>query len=54
MNGIIKLYVEDKEFTVLYCEFSFSQGSDSTGRPSKDPVFDGVHIVLEAQKYNAL
>lgn len=52
MSIQIKLYADDEKFNVLDFSFSFSQKRDINGRPSAKPLCNGVHIVIEAQKYN--
>ncbi len=45
-----KLIIDGKEINVLCFHFSFSQGADTTGRPSQKPVFVGLKLIIETQK----
>ncbi|GAA0871116.1 hypothetical protein GCM10009117_02610 [Gangjinia marincola] len=45
-----KLLIDTKEVNVLWYKVGFNQTTDRTGRPSQQPIFKGLQVVIESQK----
>lgn len=50
----LKLEGEENEMTVLHCGFRFTQGTDTTGRPSAIPQGGSINLVVESNSSSDL
>jgi len=48
MALLAKLHIDDHEYSVMECEYEFTQAVDVTGRPSDRPRGGVVHLVIVA------
>ncbi len=50
MSVLAKLIIDNKEVNVLSFNLGFNQQADTNGRPTGNPLFNGLNLVIESRR----